>query len=187
MKRGSLLVFCLGLIIFLVGLTPIAHVQELPKKGETREDPILGVWTEIWHEREGTVFDSLPNTNPPAYARGLFGGTEWDISKDRIEIGSGNRAYPRRRYSYKLNPDNKPATIDLFEKEKVGGVSRDFRFPGIYESKEGLLFLTVNLALAKDGARPKKLITTEEYKDTWLFVLRKGKIKFGGSGELGRL
>lgn len=154
--------------------------QEAPGKAKSTPNSIEGEWFQISSEMEGGVGSSLPDTRPPM--PGELTITDyyiWRITGKTIEMGPDKEGwFPQWRDTYELNPDNQEGTIDITsldegrENEKE---DKPKRTRGIYFVKGDYLLICIGR-----DARPKDFTSSKDNPNR-VFVLRRGKLRFGGS------
>jgi uncharacterized protein (TIGR03067 family) len=74
-----------------------------------------------------------------------------------------------------LHPDGNAGSIDGVFLDKDGKERPNQKWQAIYQLKDDYLIICVDLG--DPPKRPEKLTTSSMTKTTWLYILRRGKVK----------
>ena len=171
MGRQRMLIAFLSLGLLVIPLQSGTWPEAKPGKKRAKGSEIEGVWTQAFDENQGRLRCFLPGAiHPDPFASP--DARLWKISKDIIEIGPDNKLFPQHRWSYQLNPENKPGAMNIIPLNKDGEKRPDI-WLGIYYLRDD--YLMINLSI--EALRPEKFTTTAMPNTTWLYVLRRGKLK----------
>jgi uncharacterized protein (TIGR03067 family) len=162
-----------------ISLFAAAHAVLWPQgptdEKHSKETGIDGVWTELFREHAGKLESSQPVRKVKPDPSDPKVNRLWKISKDKIEKGPDDASFPTERWNCKLHPAGKPGELDGVLLDKNGKENPEQKWKGIYQIKGDYLIVCFNLD--DPPVRPEKLATSAKSNGTFLFILRRGKLK----------